>query len=106
MSEEENKELFALGAEGDLWLGGHDLDKEGAWEWTDGSPWRYTTWEDEYGKIGRTSNCLSSIENWWDWDCKDIYPYKIGATKICQIVLTFATEYGYTQAYEFKSIMI
>ena len=74
-------ELFALGAEGDLWLGGHDLDKEGVWEWTDGSPWRYTTWEDEYGKIGRTSNCLSSIENWWDWDCKDIYPY------ICQNTL-------------------
>ena len=80
LSKEENMELFALGAESDLWLGGHNLDNEGVWEWTDGSPWTYTTWAEDNGKIGK-SKCLSSIETWWDWDCKDFYPY------ICQNTL-------------------
>ena len=26
------------------WLGGNDIDSEGAWEWNTGEPWRYENW--------------------------------------------------------------
>ena len=66
-SEEENKKLFYVGADGDVWLGGHDIDTKGVWQWTDGSPWRYNSWSKGYGEIGRTTNFLSSSrEIWWD----------------------------------------
>ena len=67
LSEEENKELVVVGADGDVWLEGHDIDTKGVWHWTDGSPWRYNSWSKGYGERGRTTNCLSSSrEIWWD----------------------------------------
>ncbi|XP_074518338.1 ladderlectin-like [Halichoeres trimaculatus] len=32
------------GGDPSSWIGGSDLDREGTWEWTDGSPFDYDNW--------------------------------------------------------------
>uniref|UniRef100_A0A8C6UTB4 C-type lectin domain-containing protein n=1 Tax=Neogobius melanostomus TaxID=47308 RepID=A0A8C6UTB4_9GOBI len=44
-SDEENAFINGL-INGPAWLGGNDMDQEGVWMWTDGSPWDYTKWWD------------------------------------------------------------
>ena len=29
---------------GGYWIGGTDAASEGAWQWSDGTPWSYTSW--------------------------------------------------------------
>uniref|UniRef100_A0A8C6TD72 C-type lectin domain-containing protein n=1 Tax=Neogobius melanostomus TaxID=47308 RepID=A0A8C6TD72_9GOBI len=44
---------------GHTWLGGHDMDQEGEWMWTDGSPWDYTNWADgEPNNLGGNEDSL------------------------------------------------
>ena len=32
---------------GYVWLGGNDIAKEGVWEWTDCTPWKFSLWAPE-----------------------------------------------------------
>uniref|UniRef100_A0A8C6SUV6 C-type lectin domain-containing protein n=1 Tax=Neogobius melanostomus TaxID=47308 RepID=A0A8C6SUV6_9GOBI len=44
---------------GNAWLGGHDMDQDGVWMWTDGSPWDYRNWADgEPNNLGGNEDSL------------------------------------------------
>jgi len=48
---------------GKVWLGGNDLEEEGAWKWTDCTPWEDTFWgSGEPNNLGG-EDCLE-IRNW------------------------------------------
>ncbi len=34
-----------------LWMGGHDFITESGWQWTDGSPFRFTRWNEGFFKF-------------------------------------------------------
>ena len=44
LSEEENAFVAAISKGASVWIGGTDGAFEGAWTWSDGSPWRYAKW--------------------------------------------------------------
>ena len=43
-SKETNDFLLSLILADYVWIGGLDRNKEGIWEWSDGSPWGYENW--------------------------------------------------------------
>ena len=45
-----------------VWIGGNDLEEEGAWKWTDCTPWEDTFW-----RTGEPNNA------WGGEDCLGIY---------------------------------
>ena len=48
------------------WLGGHDENQEGVWEWTDGSDWDYEQWTTDTteANYGAEPNNLGGNENY------------------------------------------
>ena len=89
LSEDEQQEVEAL-AEGPVWLGATDKEREGVWQWTDGSLWNYTKWVltdatsgKRAGDRGTDNNCaimLGSNKDWSDWYCTRQYSF------ICQLL--------------------
>jgi len=54
------------------WTGGNDLLEEGAFTWTDGTPFSYTNWhEDEPNNAGGREDCVAmwGANEWNDWFC-------------------------------------
>ena len=43
-TEEENSFVYGLSKSESVWLGGNDVQNEGTWSWTDGSPLTYINW--------------------------------------------------------------
>ena len=60
-----------------LWLGGSDIEKEGVWKWSDGSPWNFTKWnkgQPTSDEIAPDEDCLQYYhlaEQWSDRPCSD-----------------------------------
>ncbi|XP_036384637.1 C-type mannose receptor 2 [Megalops cyprinoides] len=67
-----------------MWMGGHDSISEGGWEWSDGSPFRYTNWgPGEPNNHEGREDCVEMVStvngsSWWndlncdahqDWIC-------------------------------------
>ena len=59
------------------WVGGNDIDEEGTWTWTDGSPFEFTFWySGEPNNSGGDEDCMHAIgieyergETWNDRRC-------------------------------------
>merc|ERR1712110_587377 len=64
-----------IGPPGFVWLGGNDMEQEGVWEWTDGTPWEVEFWRPgEPNNNGGAENCLgigqySGHGRWNDAKC-------------------------------------
>jgi len=64
---------------GNTWIGGNDIDEEGAWKWTDGSPFDFTYWNSgEPNNSGGDEDCMHATgiehevgETWNDRICSD-----------------------------------
>ena len=58
---------------GFTWVGGNDIDKEGTWKWTDGSPFEFTAWGGGEPNNRNGENCLHVAEPkndlWNDFHC-------------------------------------
>ena len=57
----------------DRWLGGSDKEREGTWNWSDGSPWNFTKWSKNQPSNGTEEHCLKYIghhKTWGDYPCK------------------------------------
>jgi len=70
-----------------LWLGGNDLEEEGAWKWTDCTPWEDTFWSTATGEPnnwGGPEDCLEIFHNWkWnDFPCSREQGF-VCSKKIC-----------------------
>ena len=61
------------------WIGGNDIDEEGTWKWTDGSPFEFRFWHsgqpDNYGGIEDCMHAwgieLERGETWNDGICSE-----------------------------------
>jgi len=53
-----------------LWLGGNDLEEEGAWKWTDCTPWEDTFWSSRWGEPNNLGgeDCLEIWNRDWKWN--------------------------------------
>ena len=59
-SKEERKYFWNLAGRNTFWTGGNDINTEGSWTWSDGTPWKYTAWF--YGQPDNANNnqdCLT-----------------------------------------------
>lgn len=66
--------LYTFTNRADSWLGGTDSAAEGRWEWSDGTPFDYTTWESD--QPNGDGDCLRFQDtNFWDGACSDNYSY-------------------------------
>lgn len=70
-----------------LWLGGNDLEEDGAWKWTDCTPWEDTFWSTATGEPnnwGGPEDCLEIFHNWkWnDFPCSREQGF-VCSKKIC-----------------------
>ena len=56
-----------------LWIGGSDKTVEGAWKWSDGSPWNYTKWSQGQPNNEDNEDCLQfyyrNEDSWSDRTC-------------------------------------
>ena len=60
-----------------LWIGGTSKREEGAWNWTDCSPWEFTYWQEGQPSNHRGQHCLGYSKSrnrkgkpkWNDWQC-------------------------------------
>ena len=79
-SEKEQKEISMTSLGDSVWVGGSDIEEEGAWKWSDdGSPLVFTAWRNEFGDNGENSNCMVSTGlTWMDASCDRHRPF------ICQ----------------------
>ena len=59
LSEEENKFVAGLAPE-QMWIGGTDKANEGSFEWTDGSPFSFTSWGEGQPTNGGNQNGVTS----------------------------------------------
>jgi hypothetical protein len=77
LSEEENTFAVAIAKGARVWIGGSDGAFEGAWTWSDGSPWRYAKWnpgEPNNNYWGASEHCAELYDaygngNWNDLPC-------------------------------------
>ena len=54
---------------GNVWLGGHDIEGEGVWKWTDSTPWEFTFWSRSNPDNHRgNQDCLQYDHDKWKWD--------------------------------------
>ena len=75
-SEEENIFVASLAKE-TIWLGHHDLHKEGQWTWTDGTKFSYSNWGkgSPNNAAGNSMDCMmiyaptSEEKQWYDYLC-------------------------------------
>ena len=65
------------------WMGGNDIDEEGTWKWTDGSPFEFTYWNSgQPNNSGGDEDCMHAWgierergETWNDETCSDSLTY-------------------------------
>ena len=65
------------------WIGGNDIDEEGTWKWTDGSPFEFTYWNSgQPNNSGGDEDCMHAWgierergETWNDETCSDSLTY-------------------------------
>ena len=77
-SMEENQFISALarakGAEKNFWIGLSDIEKEGNWQWEDGSNWSFSNWIPKQPNNAKgNQDCVaisSSSEQWADDPCE------------------------------------
>ena len=51
------------------WIGGNDLEEEGVWRNTDGTPWGFEKWwSTYYGNRGDQENCININDNRGMWE--------------------------------------
>ena len=71
-SVQEMNRLSVLFTEKETWIGLNDIDSEGKYSWTDGSPFVYATWgPSEAKKIKferERQDCVASTKNLWNSD--------------------------------------
>ena len=69
LNEEEQQKMIALAGRKYVFLGG--IYREGAWKWSDGSPWNYTKWSAGLlsdGAIGAPGDCVEMLNgNYWNY---------------------------------------
>ncbi len=65
LSEEENTFVGAISKGAKVWIGGTDGAFEGAWTWSDGSPWRYAKWNPGEPNDVHSEDCLEVSHNHW-----------------------------------------
>ncbi|GCC17714.1 hypothetical protein chiPu_0022023, partial [Chiloscyllium punctatum] len=62
-----------------LWIGLNDLDIDGGWQWSDGSPLKYLNWERDQPANSFEENCgvirTESSGRWQNKDCGIARPY-------------------------------
>ncbi|XP_041029396.1 C-type mannose receptor 2 isoform X1 [Carcharodon carcharias] len=62
-----------------LWIGLNDLDIDGGWQWSDGSPLKYLNWESDQPANSLEENCgvirTESSGRWQNKDCGIARPY-------------------------------
>ncbi|KAM4692595.1 C-type mannose receptor 2 [Rhinophrynus dorsalis] len=62
-----------------LWMGLNDLDTNGGWQWSDGSPLKYLNWENDQPSNSEEENCAvirtESSGAWQNRDCGNALPY-------------------------------
>ncbi|XP_075440470.1 C-type mannose receptor 2 [Ascaphus truei] len=62
-----------------LWMGLNDLDINGGWQWSDGSPLKYLNWESDQPSNSNEENCAvirtESSGSWQNRDCANARPY-------------------------------
>ncbi|KAM4622511.1 C-type mannose receptor 2 [Discoglossus pictus] len=62
-----------------LWMGLNDLDTNGGWQWSDGSPLKYLNWENDQPNNSNEENCAvirtESSGAWQNRDCGNALPY-------------------------------
>jgi len=57
-----------------VWLGGTDVQQEGKWLWTDGSPVSFTDWYPGRPTNRTDWNCIGAYSGWaWQWFDGDYY---------------------------------
>jgi hypothetical protein len=62
----------------DAWIGLHDMDREGVFVWSDGTPLDYENWEDgQPDDADATQNCIEigPSRRWFDGSCDDELPF-------------------------------
>ena len=69
LDEEEQQKIMIATGEGSFWIGASDQGKEGAWTWTDGSPWGYSSWSPKYDNGINTNCALKSDRTWYYYYC-------------------------------------
>jgi len=47
-----------------VWIGGNDLEEEGAWKWTDCTPWEDTFWTSKYNNPDNCCGGEECLEGW------------------------------------------
>ena len=58
LTSDEWPQLVAAGDAETTWIGGNDLEEEGVWRNTDGTPWGFEKWwSTYYGNRGDQENC-------------------------------------------------
>eukprot|EP00976_Prorocentrum_cordatum_P107249 1194608-Prorocentrum_minimum.AAC.6 len=70
-----------------LWLGGTDVQVEGTWTWSDGEPWNYEEWKENWELDDADSaDCLKQhkLGYWNDAFCNEPRPFvcKMAANKV------------------------
>ena len=55
------------------WMGGNDIDEEGTWKWTDGSPFDFTFWYSGEPNNHGGEDCMHHGygDKWNDRPCSD-----------------------------------
>ena len=71
LTEEEQGEVTTAARGTWVWLGGIDLEGEGRWRWSDGSPWNYSMWAIGQGSRLEGDSCLmfGDGSKWWEYLC-------------------------------------